>query len=106
MRPAARLSSLGPALALAALVSTLIAGEAWADAHQASLGVRVQVLDTCAANSALGPVSAALAAPCLSAGAVVSLEQPASADGAGAGAPMMSESGPAEGSVSYVTVIY
>src|SRR4051794_41418813 len=106
MRPAALPSSLGPAFALAALVSTFTAGEARADAHQASLGVRVQVLDTCAANSALGPVSAALAAPCLSAGAVVVLEQPASADGAGAGAPVMSESGPGAGRGRFVTLVF
>ena len=104
MRPAARLKSSATALALAAIVAPLLAREAWADGRQASLGVRVQVLDTCAANSALGPVSAALAAPCLSAGAVVQLEQPAPPDGVGV--PIMSESGPAEGSVSYVTVIY
>ena len=106
MRPAARLSSFGAALALAAVAALLVAGEVRADARQANLGVRVQVLDSCAANSALGPVIAALAAPCLSAGATVALELPASADRARTGAPIMSENGPAEGSVSYVTVIY
>jgi hypothetical protein len=100
MRPAARLTSLGPALALAAVLASLVA----ADARQASLGVRVQVLDICAANSALGPVAAALAASCLSAGATVALEQPAAPDGVGV--PIMSERGPTEGNVSYVTVIY
>ena len=104
MRPAARLTSLGPALALAAVLAPLVATDARADARQASLGVRVQFLDTCAANSALGPVAAALAASCLSAGATVALEQPPAPDGAGA--PIMSERGPTEGNVSHVTVIY
>jgi hypothetical protein len=104
MRPAARPMSLGPALALAAVVLPLVTADARADARQASLGVRVQVLDICAANSALGPVAAALAASCLSAGATVALEQPAAPDGTGA--PIRSERGPAEGNVSYVTVIY
>ena len=90
MRPAARPTSLGPALALAAVLIPLIAADARADARQASLGVRVQVLDTCAANSASGPVAAALAAPCLSAGAVVALEQPAGSAGTGASKPIMS----------------